>query len=67
MARLPKAICLDIDVDYDSSFNILMLDLPFTSKIKGVFFQTTVIICGQDVRFKTQIVSYLQSHFIGLI
>ena len=36
-ARLPKTICLDIDVDYDSSFRILMLDLPFTSKTKEFF------------------------------
>ena len=56
-ARLPKTICLDIDVDYDSSFRILMLDLPFTSKTKEFLFKTTVFICGLDVGLKTQIVS----------
>ena len=58
-ARLPKTICLDIDVDYDSSFRILMLDLPFTSKTKEFFFKCvlTVFICGLDVGLTTQIVS----------
>ena len=57
MARLPNTICLDINVDYDSSFRIIMLDLPSTSKTKEFFFKTTVIIWSPDVSFKIQLIS----------